>query len=117
MKQLLLVSTILFLNTMAFAKTLECNDGPSYTGRSFSINRDGAIGFNGTYIVMKADSAWDLGNRGQISLDQITGRAADAKYSVKDITLAISPKSAYRQRSRAACADCKNQYCGTRRGC
>ncbi|WP_413290937.1 hypothetical protein [Bdellovibrio sp. HCB337] len=93
MKHLILISTLLTLTTTAFAKNLDCFDAPSYTGRSFFMNRDGGIGYNGTYIVLKTESLWDLGSS-PIGLDQITGRPTDSKFVVKGFTLAISPKSA-----------------------
>ncbi|ASD62998.1 hypothetical protein [Bdellovibrio bacteriovorus] len=92
MKSIFLVAALL-LGHPAMALNLECTDSPSFTQRSFFINRDGAIGFDGTYITMQADLGY-WGHRGNYSLSQVTGRAQDADKTVTAVTLAISPKAA-----------------------
>jgi hypothetical protein len=92
MKTLIFITTLLALSTTAFGKSLECTDAPSFTGKSFTINRDGAIGFDGTYITMKSQGTW--GRDFQfLTLADITGRAADEKLTLTGLTLAISLKA------------------------
>lgn len=95
MKTLLFVSALL-VSSMSLAKSLKCDDGPSFTNKNFSINRDGAIGFNGTAIDL--EGAIGLGrlesDRGYAYLSDITGRAADSDLSLTGLVLYISPKLA-----------------------
>ncbi|MFV8258858.1 hypothetical protein ACNQKP_13705 [Bdellovibrio bacteriovorus] len=92
MKSLFLAAALLLGNS-AMALNLECTDSPSFTQRNFFINRDGAIGFDGTYITLNAELGY-WGNRGNYDLSQVTGRAADANKTLTGMTLAISPKAA-----------------------
>ena len=95
MKSLLLVSALLF-SSLSFANSLVCDDGPSFTNKNFSINRDGAIGFNGTAIVLNGELALgELGaGAGFAHLSDITGRSADSDLSLTGLVLYISPKAA-----------------------
>lgn len=83
----------LLLGNSAMALNLECTDSPSFTQRNFFINRDGAIGFDGTYITLNADFGY-WGSHGNYDLSQVTGRATDANKTLTGMTLAISPKAA-----------------------
>ncbi|WP_374033690.1 hypothetical protein ACES2I_13290 [Bdellovibrio bacteriovorus] len=92
MKSLFFVAALLLGNS-AWALNLECSDSPSFTQRDFVINRDGAIGFDGTYIILSSASGY-WGMNGNYDLSQVTGRASDADKTLTAMTLAISPKAA-----------------------
>jgi len=78
----------------AQSKTLSCDDGPSFTTREFTINRDGAIGFNGTFIHLTSGGTWSSADGGPRTLADITGRVSDADLSLVDIVLPIYPREA-----------------------
>ncbi|HEX4925115.1 MAG TPA: hypothetical protein VFV50_13565 [Bdellovibrionales bacterium] len=79
---------------IASAKTLKCRETLSFTNRSFTMNRDGSIGFNGTFIVLHSPIAvWGDGRPGH-DVATLTGRARDKALRLVGMQLAISPKEA-----------------------
>lgn len=75
----------------ASAESLNCQEMQSFRQASMFINRDGAIGFNGTYITI--DASWFI-QAGFNSLDQLTSRKSDKNLQPTAIVLHLSPKGA-----------------------
>lgn len=73
----------------ASAESLKCKETMSFRQADMFINRDGAIGFNGTFITI--DASWFF-QSGFKNLGQLTGRAADEKLGPKALGLYLSPK-------------------------
>lgn len=86
---LALVLTILAA-APSFAENLNCREKHSFRGAQLFINRDGYIGFNGTYIDLQAP--WFRGT-GFDSVSNLTGRASD-KLAPNRLILNLSPKEA-----------------------
>lgn len=92
MKMTILLTVLTVVASLAQAKSLTCDDGPSFTGMDFTINRDGSIGFNGTYITMNTQLGFD--NNGGKNLSDITGRPEDESLHLVGLGVGISPKEA-----------------------
>lgn len=92
-KALFTAIALMLIHNITFAKTLTCQESFSFTKKSISINRDGAIGFNGTYIYMQSPlGIWDAQHAHRLSLDSITGDLNDKNLVVTGLVLAINPK-------------------------
>lgn len=73
----------------SFAETLNCRELHTFRTASMSINRDGSIGFDGTYINLEASWFFQTGFN---NIAQLTGRKADEKLGPSSIQLYLSPK-------------------------
>lgn len=87
---LIALALTMLASTSSFAATLNCRETNSFRGASLTINRDGHIGFNGTYVDIKAPwfSSTTFG-----SISKLTGRAED-NFAPQRVILNISPKAA-----------------------
>lgn len=85
------LTTTSFFSVSASAESLKCSETHSFRQADMFINRDGSIGFSGTYITI--DASWFF-HSGFKTLDQITGRSVDKNLKPAAITLYLSPKGA-----------------------
>lgn len=90
-KVLTIAALTSLISFSASAESLKCREVMSFRQADMFINRDGAIGFNGTYITI--DASWFF-QAGFNNLGQLTGRAADEELGPKALGLYLSPKGA-----------------------
>lgn len=77
----------LFTSTFSQAESLRCREPNTFRSTSLFINRDGAIGFNGTYIDLEA--SWFLSDS---NFSEFASRPADAGFATEGYVLNLSPK-------------------------
>ena len=87
--QLVFLTLILGTSINSFAESLRCFEEHSFRTATMFINRDGAIGFNGTYINLEA--SWFMKTNFR-SVEQLTGRKVDEKLAPSAVLLHLSPK-------------------------
>ena len=75
----------------ASAESLKCSETLSFREANMFINRDGGIGFNGTFITIDASWFFQAGFR---TVDQLTGRESDKNLRPSNLGLYLSPKGA-----------------------
>lgn len=90
-KLLTIAALTSLISLSASAENLNCTEVMSFRQASMFINRDGGIGFNGTFITI--DASWFF-QSGFNNVGQLTGRAADEKLAPRALGLYLSPKGA-----------------------
>lgn len=89
---ILVVAGLFVFSSFSEAKSLECFSTMDYTGTTVTMNRDGSIGFNGTFVTVDSQigvlNPADMG----LSLARLTGRAQDRDLTIHGIELPLSPK-------------------------
>ncbi len=88
-KSLTVAALTSLISFSALAESLKCTEVISFRQADMFINRDGAIGFNGTYITI--DASWFF-QAGFNSVNQLTGRASDENLAPIALGLYLSPK-------------------------
>lgn len=81
-----------FFTNTSFAKTLECNSN-DFTYSTVTINRDGAIGFDGTFLTIFSGNGF-LGfeHSNSRSLQKVTSRTEDKDFQLQGFILPLGPK-------------------------
>ena len=93
-KNLLKMATLTLTSLItlgASAENLNCRETNSFRQANMFINRDGGIGFNGTFITI--DASWFF-QSGFKTVNQLTGRDSDKELKPSALALYLSPKGA-----------------------
>src|SRR4051812_23149714 len=88
----------------AEAKSLNCFS-QDYTATTITVNRDGYIGFNGTFMTLNTQSGFLGSGIDRIALKTLTGRDQDKSLTIKSFDLPMGPKSACTQNNDTLDAD------------